>query len=216
VCPTRVVDGSFPIDPSTIEPMTDPNLVRLAIDDAPGALDRLCDEWLPIVLGWTTRLAGPRVDPEDAAHDVFIVVFRRLPELNRPEAFGAWLYGITRRVISAHRRRAWLRRWLPGGVPELPSGLPDPSRHAEQGDVADRVWAALDELPLHHREVLVLCDLEERADSEVAEMLGIPKGTVKSRLRRARLALRQLVPDLADDVADHREEPELNNAGGAR
>jgi RNA polymerase sigma-70 factor (ECF subfamily) len=78
------------------------------------------------------------------------------------------------------------------------------------------VWAALDELPLHHREVLVLCDLEERADSEVSEMLGVPKGTVKSRLRRARLALRQQVPDLIDLDLDQGTEPELNNAGGAR
>ncbi|MEZ4240648.1 MAG: sigma-70 family RNA polymerase sigma factor [Myxococcota bacterium] len=204
--------------------MTEPDLVRLAIADAPGALDRLCDEWLPVVLGWTARLAGPRVDPEDAAHDVFLVVFRRLPELQQPEAFGAWLYGITRRVISAHRRRAWFRRWLPGGVPEIPAVDGDPARHVEQGDVAARVWKALDALAIHHREVLVLCDLEERADSEVAEMLGVPKGTVKSRLRRARVALRQLVPDLAAEelraAADDRErdlqEPELNHLGGAR
>ena len=186
------------------------------MDDAPGALSRLCDQWLPVVLGWTTRLAGPRIDAEDAAHDVFVVVFRRLHELHRPEAFGAWLYGITRRVVSAHRRRAWLRRWMPGGVPDVPSTQPDPSRIAEQASVADRVWAGLDALPMHHREVLVLCDLEERADSEVAEMLGVPKGTVKSRLRRARLALRAHVPDLVDAIDGDGDESELSNAGGTR
>ena len=176
--------------------------VRLAQQEAPGALDRLCDAWLPVVLGWTTRLGGPRIDAEDAAHDVFLVVFRRLPELEKPESFPSWLYGITRRVISAHRRRAWFRRWLPGPVPDIAEIRADPARRAEQSAVADRVWDALEALPAHQREVLVLCDLEERADSEVAEMLGIAKGTVKSRLRRARLALRKRIPSLEPDAIE--------------
>ncbi|MEQ1568850.1 MAG: sigma-70 family RNA polymerase sigma factor [Myxococcota bacterium] len=172
------------------------NLVRLAQQEAPGAMDRLCDQWLPVVLGWTTRLGGRRIDPEDAAHDVFLILFRRIGELQKPEAFESWLFGITRRVIAARRRRAWIRRWLPGAVPDVPETRPDPARSAEQSDVATQVWAALEELPDHHREVLVLCDLEERADSEVAEMLQVPKGTIKSRLRRARLALREKLPEL--------------------
>lgn len=185
-------------------------LVARAIADEPGALDRLCDEWLPIVLAWTTRLGGPRIDPEDAAHDVFLVVFRRLSEVKKPESFAAWLYGITRRVISAHRRRAWIRRWMPGASFDSPSENPDPQRQAEMSGTAGRVQQALESLPAHHREVLVLCDLEERADSEVAEMLGVPKGTVKSRLRRAREALRALVPDLCPEI------PDLQSAGGTR
>jgi RNA polymerase sigma-70 factor (ECF subfamily) len=185
--------------------MNDPALtVRLAQQEAPGALDRLCDAWLPVVLGWACRLGGPRIDAEDAAHDVFLVVFRRLHELEKPEAFAAWLYGITRRVIAAHRRRAWLRRWLPGAVPDVAETRADPARRAEQSDVAGQVWDALEALPAHHREVLVLCDLEERADSEVAEMLGVAKGTVKSRLRRARLALRNRIPDLEPEPGELR------------
>ena len=176
----------------------DRELVRLAIEDAPRALDALCAQWLPTVLGWTTRLGGPRIDPEDAAHDVFLVVLRRLPGLSDPAAFRSWLFSISRRVVAAHRRRAWVRRWLPGAPPEERETAPDPLRRAEQSDVATQVWAAIEKLPSHQREVLVLCDLEERADAEVAEMLGVPKGTVKSRLRRARLALREQVGSLVE------------------
>jgi RNA polymerase sigma-70 factor, ECF subfamily len=184
-------------------------VVREAQRDAAGAMDRLCDHWLPVVLAWTTRLGGPRVDPEDAAHDVFLVVFRRITELHQAEAFESWLYGITRRVVSARRRTAWFRRWLPDAVADGTEPRPDPSRRAEQSEVSNQVWAALDQLPEAHREVLILCDLEERADSEVAEMLGVPKGTIKSRLRRARLALREKLPDL---IAV--EFPELSSARG--
>jgi RNA polymerase sigma-70 factor (ECF subfamily) len=187
-------------------------LVRQAQQEAPGALDRLCDVWLPVVLGWTTRLGGPRIDPEDAAHDVFLVVFRRIGDVERVEAFKSWLFGITRRVIAAHRRRAWLRRWLPGAVPDVATTAADPGRRAEQTQTADRVWVAILALPDHHREVLVLCDLEERADSEVAELLRVPKGTVKSRLRRARLALREGMTDLFEGNG---LEEELEPAGGA-
>ena len=205
------MDGSFAPVGGTKEEMPDAvTIVRQAQQGAPGALDRVCDEWLPVVLGWTARLGGPRIDAEDAAHDVFLVVFRRLPELEKPESFASWLYGITRRVISAHRRRAWFRRWLPGAVPDVPEHRPDPARRAEQSDVANQVWDALDGLPANHREVLVLCDIEERADSEVAEMLGVPKGTIKSRLRRARLALRDLVPGLMEV-----DSTELQSAGGS-
>lgn len=189
-------------------------LVRQAQQEAPGALDRLCDVWLPVVLGWTTRLGGPRIDPEDAAHDVFLVVFRRIGDLEKADAFKSWLFGITRRVIAAHRRRAWLRRWLPGAIPDVATPAPDPGRRAEQSEVADQVWNAIESLPEHHREVLVLCDLEERADSEVADLLRVPKGTVKSRLRRARLALRDKMGDLFDGNGIEEDE-DLEAAEGA-
>jgi len=171
----------------------DLQLIHAAREEQPGALDRLCRRWLPEVIGWGLRTGGPKVDAEDIAHDVFLVVFRRLDSLSTDDAFPSWLYGITRKVVAAHRRRAWVRRWLPGvGVPDRPDeGVEgDPHRAAERSHVAREVWQALDRMRPHHREVLVLCDLEERPDSEVAAMLGVPKGTVKSRLRRARKELR--------------------------
>ncbi len=188
---------------------SDCQLVRDAQDEKPGALQRLCDRWLPVVLGWCMRLGAGAVHAEDAAHDVFEILLRRLGSLREPEAFGAWLYGITRRVLAARRRRAWFRKWLPGALPDVADTGPDPHRLSEQSDVARRVYRALAQLSEAHREVLVLCDLEERSDSEVAAMLSIPKGTVKSRLRRARIQMRLLVPELAppaeDDVTRRQE-----------
>jgi RNA polymerase sigma-70 factor (ECF subfamily) len=177
-------------------------LVRAAQQEDDRALQALCAEWLPIVLGWCMRLASPGVNAEDAAHDVFEIILERLPSLRDPAAFPAWAFGVTRRVLAAHHRRAWFRKWIPGMSADTTDSGPDPAALAAVSQTAVRVREALASLSVDHREVLVLCDLEERSDSEVAELLGVPKNTVKSRLRRAREQLRACVGDLeeADDL----------------
>jgi RNA polymerase sigma-70 factor (ECF subfamily) len=87
-------------------------------------------------------------------------------------------------VVIDHRRRAWLRRWVPGLVPDVPA--PGAESRAERDNLAAAVREALEDMPAELREVIVLCELEERNGAEVAELLGVPLGTVKSRLRRAR------------------------------
>lgn len=163
-------------------PLSDPALVRAAAAGDSDALDVLVGAWGPTVLRWCARLGGGRLDPEDAAHDVFERVFRKLPGLRAPEAFPSWLFQTTRGVVSQHRRRAWLRRWI--GAPS--EDLPDP--RAVDPAAAD-VHAALDTLGADLREVVVLHDVEGRVDREVAALTGLPLGTVKSRLRRGRAAL---------------------------
>lgn len=150
------------------------------------AVVRAC---LPVVLGWCKRLSGTSVDPEDAAHDILVIVVDRMHGLRDPAAFPAWLFQITRKRLSSLRRRAWfgtMLEWEPVD-PRL-----DPEAQHTSNDCSRRVQALLDRLPEAQRMVLVLHDLEERSDAETAAMLGIPKGTVKSRLRLGRAALRKL------------------------
>lgn len=145
--------------------------------------------WLPTVLGWCVRLGGPAVDPEDAAQDVFIVAMDRIHSLRQPDRFGSWMVGITRRVLSKHRRRGWVKRWVPG----LDITVTDTSgrgRWPELSETAQVVQASLESLSAKQREVLVLCDLEGHTQQEVAELLDVPLGTVKSRLLRARSRFR--------------------------
>lgn len=148
--------------------------------------DRLLDVWLPVVLRWCTHLGGAGVDPEDAAHDVFLVAMRRMDRLYDEAHLAAWLFGITRRVLAQHRRRAWVRRWVPGLTIDAPDPARGPQAVAAANETSVRVRAVLEQLPMAERQVLLLCLVEERSDREVAEMLGVPHGTVKSRMRRAR------------------------------
>jgi RNA polymerase sigma-70 factor, ECF subfamily len=141
------------------------------------------------VASWCARLGGPGMDSEAAAHEVLIIALRRQGELRAAAPVEPWVWGITTRVVRAHRRRAWLRRWLPGPVPTQQS-LDNPEANEQARRMALRTHQILDSLSADHREVLVLCDIEERGRLEVAEILGLPEGTVKSRLRLARAAFR--------------------------
>jgi len=170
---------------------TDAELVRSVLEDNERAREQLLDRHLPQVLQWCARLGGPLVDPEDAAQDVFIVVLTRLGQLRDPEAFRPWLFGVVRRVLAKHRRRVWLKRWV-GDVPEgaLHPGQ-GPDELAASREEGRQVHEALDALPRAQREALVLCDLEGHSTREAAELLGIPSGTVKSRLRLGRARFRK-------------------------
>ena len=134
----------------------------------------------------------PHIDAEDAAQDVLERVLRKLHRLDDPATFPAWLFQTCRGVIAQHRRRAWLRRWVGAPDPTLADARPGPDRDP----LAARVHQTLDALPADLREVLVLCDLEERPASEVGQLLGIPEGTVRSRLRRGRALFAERARDL--------------------
>ncbi|MBN1334719.1 MAG: sigma-70 family RNA polymerase sigma factor [Deltaproteobacteria bacterium] len=173
-----------------MEPLIDTaGLVRRARHGEAGAEDTLVGHWLPTVLAWCRRLGGPTIDAEDAAHDVLVIVLTRLERLREPECFASWVFGITRRVLARHRRRAQLHRWF--DLRAEPSTMPPaPDRAWDRTEEARRLWLALDDLSAAQREVLVLCELEERTDAQAARLIGVPLGTVKRRLHDARLRLK--------------------------
>ena len=147
----------------------------------------------PIVAGWCARLGGCRIDVEEATNDILLILVRREADLREGVRLEAWAYGITKGVVANHRRRAWFRRWVPGAPVEAISPR-SPLLDVERLDTARRVDALMERLSSDHREILILCDVEERASSEVAVLMGIPEGTVRSRLRSARARFRELAP----------------------
>jgi len=116
----------------------------------------------------------------------------RIDQLRESARLMGWLCAILNRCWIDH-----LRGLRPDAdvelLAELPSDLPGPDSHAERQQTVSRVRAAIAELPLGHRQVVTLVDLEDFSYAEVAEILAIPIGTVMSRLCRARASLRQLL-----------------------
>ena len=134
------------------------------------------------------RLGVPEAEVDDAAQQVFIVAARRLPDI----PFGGertFLYGTVLRTAATLRRNLRRReRWLvPGSADaESPARTPhEELEHRQALAVLDTLLGALDD---ELRDVFVLSEIEELSAPEAAALLGIPAGTVASRLRRARLA----------------------------
>ena len=100
-----------PASPDTITP----ELVRLAgsrdREAAIRARDALVRAWHPEVLRWCRLLCDARVHPDDVAQEVLLVLSRRGHCVEAPERLRPWLWGVTWRTVSAHRRSAWIRRW---------------------------------------------------------------------------------------------------------
>lgn len=130
-------------------------------------------------------------EPEipDVCQEVFIVVYRRLPEFEGRSSARTWLYGICLRVASDYRRRVRSRHEQPTSDSELTV----PDAHGERPDarLEDRrtLQALLDLLDQDKREVLVLYELEGFTMKEVAEIVGCPLQTAYSRLHAARECL---------------------------
>lgn len=140
---------------------------------------------------WRTlrRLGVPEQDIEDQAHDVFLVVHRRLGDYDPDRPLEPWLSGIAFRVMCAARRRAHRRRERPGHGPWLEQQTcprPTPERVAVRREQQQLVLAALDRLDLDRRVVFVMHELDGIPCPQIAREIGAPVNTVYSRLRVAR------------------------------
>jgi RNA polymerase sigma-70 factor (ECF subfamily) len=155
------------------------------------AFAQLVERYGPRLHYYLQKAFGPRDGAEDALQDVWFTVFRKVRQLADPGAFTTWLYRIAQRRASSV-----LRQRRPSFHPmEEAEQLPDPSAEALDFSPEDgqRIHAALDELTLEHREVLVLRFLEDMAYDDIAAVIGCQIGTVKSRLCYAKRALRRIL-----------------------
>jgi RNA polymerase sigma-70 factor (ECF subfamily) len=129
---------------------------------------------------------------DDLVQEVFLRAWKGLPKLKQTAMFSTWLYRIAWNVATDQRRE------LAKGREQLQQiAQQTQTHHTDQGlsnlHYQDLVRRGLEQLSLDHRSVLVLHDLEEVPQKEVAEILGIPVGTVKSRLFHARAAIREFL-----------------------
>ncbi len=146
------------------------------------ALERLLNLYETKVFRMALTILKDPARAEEVTQDIFLKLWQALPAYDRRASPGTWLYAITRNTrLSAARSDAY-RKTVPLDTVYEPS---TPS--VVQGDV--ELAQCIDRLPEIQRQVITLFYLEEKRVDEVARMLGLPEGTVKSHLYRARLAL---------------------------
>ena len=143
------------------------------------------------------RLTKSDDEAFDATQEIFLRVWRGLAGFRGEAKVSTWVFQIAWNYLRGHHRRR--QRQLASVenngefVVRAPDPAPGPERQVVASDLLDRVTAAMDELPEHYRVVVWLRDGEDLSYAEIADVLDLPIGTVRSRLARARSALKKAV-----------------------
>jgi RNA polymerase sigma-70 factor (ECF subfamily) len=138
------------------------------------------------------RLGVRDADIEDSLQEVFVVVHRRLHTFDDSSRLTTWLFGICLRVAASYRRRAYFRKEQPtGDVPEQATPEEGPEEAVLAREAQARLRAVLDTMDLAERALFVMFEIDEMPCEHIADILGVPLGTVYSRLHAARKAFQK-------------------------
>jgi len=138
------------------------------------------------VWNYAFLLTGSRTTADDVSQDVFLRVFRSIATFRGESHIRTWLLTITRHIAINYRRTAFVRKVMLVDRPLSRDTYPSAETEAMSQLQIETVWAIVMKLPLKFREVLVLDAKFGYTSREIAALLGISEGTVKSRLSRAR------------------------------
>lgn len=180
----------------------DRDLVSAAARGDRQAFDDLVGRYQAQIVNLARAMTSSDADVDDMAQEVFVRVWRALPKFRGESTFRTWIYGIALNVIRTHRgRRSKLRNlfWSAPADSEI-----DPLEQAVDRDEGvedtvvrrDAIDRALKTLPAELREAVILRDVQGLDYREIAEALGVPMGTVESRIFRGRQRLRPLLASL--------------------
>lgn len=178
---------------------TEAQVVVLAQSGEEAALDALARSCRQQAYVFALQLLGNPDDALDVAQDAMVRFFRSLSRFDPARPVRPWLLRIVRNLVRDRGRRLRVRRTESlepdEGVLrfEPRDQSPDPEAIATRRQLQVLVWQCLQELPPDHREVLVMRDYQDMPYAEIAAALKVPKGTVMSRLHRARRQLHDLV-----------------------
>ena len=151
--------------------------------------ERLLGEYRDKVFRLACSLLGDEAAAEDAAQEIFLRIWKALPDFRGDSSVSTWIYAIARNTCLSRRRIAAERRTYSleeTNASEIPSH--DPPAAADSD-----LRAAIDRLPAKYKQVLVLFYLEDRSYQQVALALGVPMGTVKTYLHRGKKELALLL-----------------------
>lgn len=166
---------------------SDKDLVKESLRGDQDSFRLLYRRYVPKVRSTLIRLSGPAY-LNDQTQDVFLSIWRNLAQVQAVDSIAPWIYRIAVNVAFDSLRSK--RKWLFVPLTDDMSNSKDPASITESKQLVELV---LNELDFPHRTVLVLHDMEQLTESEIAEALSIPRGTVKSRLHNARSRARSLL-----------------------
>ena len=155
------------------------------------AFGALVEQYRDNVYRLAYRMCGNAYDADEAAQEAFVAAWRALPNFRGDAKFSTWLYRLTTNAaIDVMRREKRHQTVGDGEMMELADDADSPQETVERTEQQETVQKALATLSEEYREVLLLRYMEELDYAEIAEVLQLPSGTVKSRINRAKAALK--------------------------
>jgi RNA polymerase sigma-70 factor (ECF subfamily) len=183
----------------SLDSPSDEQLIARVLGGDQDAYTALVERHSDLVYAIVSRIVLNEADADDVAQEVFVRAYRALGRFRGDSKFSSWLYRIAVNRSLTHlkrkKRRAAAVDPSTGAREEVMASLaappPGPDEAVLAGERRAMVRAAVAELPARYRAVVTLFYLEERSYREVAEILGVPMGTLKTHLHRARALLRE-------------------------
>jgi len=155
------------------------------------AFGELVEQYRDNVYRLAYRMCGNAYDADEAAQEAFVAAWRALPNFRGDAKFSTWLYRLTTNAaIDVMRREKRHQTVGDGEMVDLADDADSPQETVERTEQQEAVQEALATLSEEYREVLLLRYMEELDYAEIAEVLQLPSGTVKSRINRAKAALK--------------------------
>jgi RNA polymerase sigma-70 factor, ECF subfamily len=160
------------------------------------AFKELIRRWEKKLFFYIRRLVGNEEDAWDILQETWVKVFQGIGKLNNPGSLASWLYSIARYSAMDHLRSRY--SGIQTGEVEEQALEEFPEDNSPDFDDAERVYRGLDRITLAHREALTLFFLEDFSIEEIASILDVSPGTVKSRIHYAKRALRAVLEKEAE------------------
>lgn len=185
---------------------SDNELIETALRGQAEAFGQLVRRYQDRLFHTLCQVLQCEADARDVAQDAFVQAFVKLESFERKAGFYTWLYRIALNLASTRRRRARPSQSLDHLHDHHGSETPDrgesPEANLDRREAVEQVQAAIARLPEEFRTALVLREIEGCDYDTIAQLLEVPVGTVRSRLHRARLQLRELLRGEHDPLAE--------------
>ena len=184
--------------------MTEQELVALAKQGDHNAFAQLVQDNQNKIYSLALRMTGNPEDGADLAQEAFLKAWRSLPSFQEESSFSTWLYRLTSNLCIDFLRKEKRRKAAVTTISldddeeesppiEVPDHRFTPETEVERRELRAAMSRALKVMSEEHRQILILREVEGRSYTEIAELLNLEEGTVKSRIARARISLRNIL-----------------------
>jgi RNA polymerase sigma-70 factor, ECF subfamily len=181
-------------DSAAAQPLTPDSLIEQCLAGDQLAWEQIVRQNRRKVFNVAYKFVGKHDEAEDLTQDIFLKIFKALKTFDRRANFQTWIISISRNLCIDHYRsvrkeRQTIARDVDSNDLQPATQERGPYAQAEHHDLREQLRQALETLPLTLRTAVVLRDLQELSYQEIADRLGLPEGTVKSRINRGRIEL---------------------------